>query len=468
MRNKLLLYSIMLGGGVTFVYADDRFDYVWVTNSLGSNGDGDQDDVEQGNAKDLRAYLPELGYQGLGTYPCLDGITEVHLSEYGQSWGLARNRTFSVAENYLYASISGDRWKEGCVTAECSGVMRIVATGSTDGPYWSSGGYPGAVTDVAGNDDDVFILVKGNTGNIPQLDLTSGTDVNDYTDLSTTALSHLTQIEWLDTEYFVATDAGHLRSANECNSSSVSENGYLCLGKLNDTSFYCIDTAALPSGTKPEGIAIEQIDSSFSTSCDASADWVIYVTDFCQSDLYVYTVDLDTETFIYETVISLDTDSSDTGSSIGGYCNPSNIEARFHSSANNLFALCQTRSSVMKIRVTGTGVDQCNPGWTSGNDELLLEKFSSGTFSCTSSGTTVACGTSDCQPHDISIPYYMWPNWLFVTLSTSGDIVAVKDDFSEQHLLYHKTSTLLHPWVPLEIELLPSCSPTDPNCEYPP
>lgn len=294
-------------------------------------------------------------------------------------------------------------------------------------------------------------------------------DINSYTLLfGTTKMTHVSQIEWLDTEYFVVSDAGHTSEASVCNGGTVIDNGYLCLGKINDTNSTCIDYVALPQGSKPEGIAIEAIDSS--PSCTNGADWVVYVIDYCQSDLYVYTVDLATESFTYETVISLDDDKNNASSSIGGYCNPSNIEARFHSSANNLFALCQTRDSVMRIHVTGIGYDQCSPGWITGDDELLLEKHSTGTFNCSLYGTTTECDYTkqDCMPHDISIPYYMWPNYLFITLTGSGDIVAVKDDFSAQRLLYHQTSTDNVPWGPLEIEVIPSCSPTDPNCEYPP
>lgn len=198
---------------------------------------------------------------------------------------------------------------------------------------------------------------------------------------------------------------------------------------------------------------------------------MVWVGDYQNSKLYVFTIDLSDSTPIdaHEVApgrnwISLDSDKygNSTPLSPFEYCNPSTV--RHHESSGDTFVLCQTRDSIIRIETT---TDPCNPSWERGEDqdEARLQQYLSGAApSCDSDPALQDC--TNCQPHTIEFDHNLkvGSEWLFVGLTNVGQIVAVEqDNLAHQRLIYRRSLD----FQPNDFIFAPSCNPNAIDCVYP-
>ena len=406
-----------------------------------------------------------------GTYPCLTSRVAQDWSPGtsgpgGASFGITKNRAMSDAHDYLYVGIRSPENSGGCSdeagASWCFGAARVDLSAGSFTRSWNTNHYGTAVpkaVDVLGKDDDIVVAEKSSEAWYQH------NYSNSAVDWSNTGATEITKLAWLDNPYFVATVAGSETMGGSCPGGSPTWEGQLWIGKLGDTDTTYVDAEVVGganSGSKPEGVSVAPIDGAHSASCDSDADYVVYVGDYCQSRLYVYTVDIDASppALTYETDISLEVDSTSNSSIYAGDgdCEPST--AAWYPDTGNVFMLCQTRSTILEIQ---TGADQCDPTWTAQADEVQLKKWSSTAPDCSHNATITDCSADDCEPHDIAWDANIWPGWIFMNLSGTGDVLAMEDDLTDQRVIYHDGSA----FRPQELELAPSCNPNDEAWVYP-
>ena len=208
------------------VHATDRYDWVFVTNSISD---------QQGR----RFFIPIGGVDCVyGTCPCFDGEHSMNFSPTGASWGIARNYSVTSANDFLYVSISGDGGADGCPadsSEQCLGAAIVdLSTGElydTEPYSWNPNHFSDhmVVPDVLGNNDDIVLLFKDDEGRYYQHHRT-----DDTVDFYTADVNEATQLEWLDGRYFVATAAGSTVLHDSCDNDEddYSGHGRLYLGVL--------------------------------------------------------------------------------------------------------------------------------------------------------------------------------------------------------------------------------------------
>lgn len=427
--------------------------WLFATNSIGNGHEG------------VRV---EVGTDGSGR-PCPTSVEVVDWSPSGASWGLARNWDIQGDES-IYASISannvGPDLCEGAANDDCIGVGKyLLGTGGgyLDGqsydPYYNENLWPRTpqAVDGLGNLGDVIVIEK----------LQDDISNHEYADIAvmdpfaiTGGSPELTQLEWIDGEYFLVTDAQTVASGRSCDVGSWT--GRLLLGRAGDDSYSATNVGPSYGRSKPEGLEVFPIlGDPVSQGCSANADYVAYVTDYCQSDLYVYSIDMGATPIVVseEAVLNMDVDPysdysilSDSGAET---CHPNSVT--FASSHEAVFLTCQNpaRSSIMRVDI-GSGV--CNPDWTADSDhETMLERLSSGSPSCSSPPTPSDCTVAvNCQPHGVSWDKYAFPNWVFVAQTNIGVIMAVDISNLENQSVVWADST---DFEPREVEILPNEPP---------
>ncbi len=427
----------------------------------------------------MRFDIPENGDMD-GDFPCFNRPEEHIFSGSGQAWGIARNYLISETYDYLYVSITGQDDRDDCHTSAddywCFGAARIdLSTGSPGTPStftrsWNTNNScndeeegPCQAVDVLGQEDGSFsdiVIAEKQVDRVAQHDI-----FDDTVDIVHGGATEATQLDWLNGLYYVATIAGS-EETSACPSTAPSWNGELWLLGLDDGSV--LDFTAVGgvnSGSKPEGVVGMRVKGD-NNSCHPDADYVVYVSDWCESLLYVYSVNLATESIVrQEAVISLDTDIYGNTSSLSGGCYPSAVAPVRDGSTWDVYVLCQTRDSIIRIHTTS---NQCNPYWDRDEDEVRLQRYASGDSSdlCNTTSTTMTpcSGGGQCSPHDLGFDMNVWPDWVFVALTKQNQVIAIeRSDMSNQHLMYLGDQY----FEPQEIDIAPSCDPSDPNCQYP-
>lgn len=394
-----------------------------------------------------------MSTKSVGPYsdvPCASSSTAVEWSPDGKSWGIARNKNIA-AYDYVWASISSNNSSDcGAASGWCVGAARYdLSAGTVSRSFdqaWNSTS-TAVVPDVAANYPDVVTVEKRASGTIVQWDASTGTSS------SLSGYAHLSQLDWVNTDYFVATEAG--TTTTTCGDSVQ---GNVVIGAVGSSSEVSSISVARPSGapsnatTKPEGVSVADVRSGYSASCASGTTDIIYVVDFCQSQIIAYSIDTTdaTPTPVEEDRVDLDSSSSFTGD-----CNPSSVV--WHRGNNDLYVLCQTRNTIIRIDASS---DQCDIAWT--GEEALLQQYSAGADpSCTATPTIGDC--TDCQPHNIAYDQYVSPGWLFVTLNPGGQgdegqVLAIDDnDLASQFLVY--LDDVGTNYAPLDLEILPSSPP---------
>ncbi len=428
------LVSLVISG---VVLADD---YLFTSNKDGNGAEGVRLTV---STKYINATYP--------TVPCVSSANLVDWSPNGASWGIARDHDMP-GNGYLWASISSTTSSDcGASSNECVGAAYYDISAGTVSqsfdPNWNSSN--ATVVDISANYPDIIALEKRASGTVVQWDDSTSTYAH------TTGYAHLSQIDWIDLDYFASTVAG--TTSTTCNDSSI---GDLVVGEVGNSSEISSTAVALPSGaggtdsTKPEGVSVANIRQGYSASCSAGTTDVIYVVDWCQSQLIVYSIDVTdaTPTPVEEDRIDLDGTSS-LYDEEDEECHPSSVT--WHTGNNKVYVLCQNRDSIIRI---DTSPDQCDLAW---DDEALLTYYNSGgNPTCTNTPTMQNC--SNCQPHDIAYDSFVSPGWLFVALDpypsgSKGQILTIdKDTLSDQFLVYRDASGT---YAPLELDILPGSPP---------
>lgn len=463
-RTALALLASTLAA--TAVWATVRKDYLWVTNRDDTGGTG------------MRY---EFSTDASG-YPCLTSATAQDFSpgdrgvSPGMSYGMARNYLFNDVEDYIWVSIRSPRLYGGCNASAgnyCIGAARIdisdIATGTdftrTWDPDLSTFTVDHHAVDVIGFDTDVTVLSKHASGSIEQFDTADATINDGYG-----SASHATQIEWLDGQYYAATIANTQLGGANC--SAVTTDGQVWIGHLDPVSAtpdLAVVVGGAGSKSKPEAIEAFPIDPASPGSC-GTADKVVYVGDYCNSKLYIYTWSAATPTSLTaKGSLSLNQDSAGRDSTLlatYGECRPAMV--RYFGQTNKLLVTCQDRGSILRLNAS----DRCAPTWVNDTDEApLITKDPSIDLtvepnpSCGGPypATVLECG-GRCQPHDIAFDKNIHSGWAFIALKDTHEITAVQvSNLSNQRLQYRGGAS----FDPNELEMAPSCNPSSPTCTYP-
>ncbi len=377
--------------------------------------------------------------------PCNNGLSTIHWSPGGASWGIARDYSDT---DLVWASISSTNPADcgGSGSDTCVGAAWYdTSTGTLTRSYNGSWSDPGAVVpDVAAAYPDVVALEKRASGTIAQWDVTSGVTAN------AGGVAHLSQVDWIDGSLFAATE-----TATTTLSCGDGVRGSLVIGEVANATPISGVTVARPGGapgtasTKPEGVTVMPLTGGWgSTSCAAGSTHVIYVTDWCLSQFIAYSIDTSdpTPTPVEEGRVDLDASSAFTGD-----CHPSSVE--WHSITRDSFVVCQSRDTILRI---DTSTDPCAPAWAS--DEATLQFYDSGSNpSCSATPTVQDC--TACEAHDVAYSTSVSPDWLFVALApvvdgtTEGQVVAIEAaDLTNQFLFYRDAGGT---YSPLELEVTP-------------
>jgi hypothetical protein len=255
--------------------------------------------------------------------------------------------------------------------------------------------------------------------------------------------TNLSQMAWVDGTLFGATMAG---------GTSCSGGGYQgALEIRSRTSGSVIDAKTIPlvgtnSWAKPEGIAIVPVNGSHSGSCAGGTTHIVYVTDYCQSQLFTYSWDGTNLTF--ETAISLDAASL----SSYGTCNPSHVE--YHTAVGDVIAVCQSRGALVFTHTQSGGFDQCNPGWAASDDVEL--QYTTNATSCSTTPTAYTyChhtdgSPGDCSLHDLAYDDALASGWVFTNASSKGEVIAVRASAPHDQTAFFVDTTSFSPY---ELEL---------------
>jgi len=295
-------------------------------------------------------------------------------------------------------------------------------------PAWdkSSPVCPSVIADAP----DAVILDKRNTtGEAPQWNV-----VTEGSQYDTTNLDHPTRLGWLDDTYYVAT----VPNVAACDSGN--NTGRLVLFERDADGE--VDAAALSHtvgdvDNKPEGMDAVAIDTGLAnTTCKTGgilyADWVVYVGDFCNDRIHVFTVD--TATGAEHVTHRMEVSINDTD--LSGDCHPSSL--RYDSERNVIVVLCQLRGSILNVAIDSD--DQCSISYDSSSEAALQYINGPNLPSCeTTPGVTNCMGV--CQPHSIDYDFGISDDWLFVGLSEVGQVTAVRaDDHVAQAVVFKHSS----------------------------
>ncbi len=421
-------------------------DYLFTSNTYGSG------------AKGVRITLGTKTVGPTANVPCSSAVQQVNWSPNGASWGVHRNRDFDSSNDYIWVSVSSNSANDcGAASGYCLGMdwYKVGSvpsgdnvTGSDFTAAWNEA-TTAVVPDGIGNSPDVAALDKRSSGSIEEWDVSSASA------WSVGSNSQLSQMEWVGTtDLYAYTAANTTVQGGSCNcgSNGCGTDGKIGLGKYGATGAVSSVTVPRATGrehwsTKPEGVSVTPIRAGNSATCTSGATDVVYVTDYCASQLLVYTVDdtAGTPTLTFEATLDLDASSGLTGE-----CHPSSVQ--YEPASNKTYVTCQARNSIIKIN---TGTDQCNPTW---NSEAALQYYSAGgNPSCANTPTLQTC--TNCQPHDIAFDHYSAPGWLFTTLvpGGAGQVLAIKDDsLSNQFLVYRDAGGT---YKPVALDLLPAQPP---------
>ncbi len=360
------------------------------------------------------------------TVPCESSSWAVPWSSSnGSSWGSALDFDFA-AKDLVWASITGtnadttaaDSKNVAECTAsagkKCIGVATYDVSSDTLSRYF----HPlfnetSAVSpDVLGYDLRAVAPNKAGSGGSPAGTIfswpTSGAGNKE-----SMASGHTSQMYWINGTFFVATAP----DKTGCSSNSPE----LQLWDATLTTGVKQASIVMPGGTdKPEGLDVVKITSQNRGTCGSTADYAVYVTDYCNHNLYVYALDLNGTSSTFTLKATVDTDA---GSSFGEACAPNSV--RYYSGNSKVFVTCQTRETIQRY----SGADLCDPG-TSFEDEADLG-FATASASATCGATPSLTGcnadsTKVCSPHTIVIDNNIATDWLFVSLVKLNQVVAVR------------------------------------------
>ena len=415
--------------------------------------------------------------------PCIDDDTAasptrtVAWTTEGRTWGVARDRDMG-ATPFIWTSASnvytpGDcGGSNGCIGSsfydlDTGDIVR------SEYDYWD--GVPSRVSDVIADHPVVVVLNKeaswgsSCTGAIQGWNVISGIEKVEY-ECATDA----SQLVWVDDEYFLAT----LAEGEECIPANSSD-GAVWLGTVPDSSPTPVDTESVPGGsgaapTKPKGIAVAPISASGTTGCNLptghTPDYMIYVGDYCNSTVYMLTLDLSATgglKLVGQGSVSVGEDE-DGDTATTENCSPSSVE--YHRDNKEAYVVCQTEGSTIRLHTQSNG---CAPTWEiddGDHAELqywdVAEDGQPPTCSDTGSATVglETCVGASCGPHDVAYDKFSNPGWLFVALTQKGQIVAIdEDDMENQVVVFDEEyGSLFSPgtFKPQELELVPSEDPT--------
>jgi hypothetical protein len=383
----------------------------------------------------------------------------------GKSIGIARDEL--IASNpYIWAGVSADHSSASCPSADftddCIGGSFYDLTSESVSqqinPNFEQS--PSQPVDIIARYPKVAIASKG-TDEIVGWNAATGAELMVYDE----ALE-VTQLEWVTDPFFVAT----VPQKEDCFTWATSDErmGEVWLARLKDASnpepwIYEVDPGDSSLGTKPEGIALAPLSDFDSNSCRTTGsytpEYVLWVGDYCNSELHVFTLDLSNREFKHEMRVDLNEDSD--GNAAGTDCAPSSVS--YNVENQMVYVLCQTGQTIMRVNTETT---PCNPTWYEANgDQADLEYIQS--------GDPATCGSAwdhteqdfckdsatSCSPHDIATDGYSNPGWLFTALTGKGQILAINEtDLENQAVIYNGGSTS---FAPHELDLLPSENPND-------
>ncbi len=368
--------------------------------------------------------------------PCADTTAEVDWSPNGQSLGLARDYTYPAVHT-VWASITSKTASDCGATGsgDCIGVARL-DPGADPTREFQVDAAGGSVTpDAIANGDSVAVAEKTHS---QVYEWTYGGGSARQTP---TSASDLSQMEWVDGDAFALTLAG----GTSCSSRTQ---GHVQIVRASTGASLADQTVSLLSGqttSKPEGIDIVPIDAGHSASCTDGATHVVYVSDYCQDALFVYT--WNGTTLTEEASLTLD------DATIQGNCSPSNV--RYHGPSGQLIVSCQTRGALEFLSVSGT-YDQCNPQWDPATGNVPLA-YSSSDPSCSATPDTTPCATNgDCSVHDVAWDAAAAQGWVFTNLTHHGETVAMRVDGDHEQTSLYRSVPSPATYEPLEVKIVRS------------
>jgi hypothetical protein len=413
--------------------------------------------------KDTASHCPTLNSGTRCDAPCAASVSSVAWSPDGKSIGLARNGDMP-ANPYIVTGISNTQQ----INASCPGSDDCVGVGyydlsasispNPDQTYNPDTGYANTSSpkpvDVLARWPKVVVADK-ETGAIIGWDQSTGANIVEYT-----SATDVSQLVWLEAPYFIAS----VPKTSSCTSGTPII-GQVWVGHLGDadTTPDAVLDVPKPSGadvSKPEGIAVSPYANDGScTATGITPDYVIYAGDYCNSRVHIWTVELDksttpaTITAFHEGFADLDVDADANTFSA---CQPSSVE--YHRENGDVYVLCQTRDSIIRLDTSGdkySGAGQCSPAWKDSGDQATLQTWT-GSSSPTCDGTVeqTDCDggqSGDCSPHDIAYDQISHPQWLFVNLSTAGEILAIDRDLLDDQIVIYEDSN----YMPMELEIQP-------------
>lgn len=202
--------------------------------------------------------------------------------------------------------------------------------------------------------------------------------------------------------------------------------GYLLLME-RDADGAVAEPLSKPTGlnNKPEGVDAMNINPNLeNTTCkgeeeELTADHVVFVADYCNSYIHVFTVDTDLGTLTHRAAVDISATVIETELE----CHPSSV--RYEPYTNVVVVLCQTRGTILNL--TFDPDDQCALTYDPDTEVLLGHVDGLGLPTCTNTPTLDDCNQT-CKPHTIDFDHDLYPGWLFVSLTQKGEIVAVRAD----------------------------------------
>jgi len=384
------------------------------------------------------------------TVPCDSSSTGIAWSPHGVSIGTALDFNYGT-NDLVWTSITGSNADTTAADAQnvapcgasagkkCIGVATYDVSSNTLSRYFHpTFDETGATNpDVLGYGVRAVAINKAGGADSPAGSIKSWNTSGSGT-AESMASGHTSQLEWVDGRYFVATAPDK--------SSCASNSPELQLWDATLTTGTKQASIVMPNGTdKPEGVDVVAINSGNRGSCGANADYAVYVSDFCNDNLYVYALDLNgaSSTFTLKRTVNLN-----TGSSFAGACQPSAV--RYYGLSQKAFVVCQIRETIQRI----DAADLCAPDTSFESEADLMFAGSTSTASCGGTPSISGCSADsnvDCSPHDIDIDNDIATGWLFVNLTGANQSVAVRRSVLTDQATFFKQNT--NNIVPFEMSL---------------
>lgn len=381
----------------------------------------------------------EIGGVEYDDIPCMSASASVEWSDtHGKSLGLDRDWNY-LGNDRLFATVTETPDGPSCSGDGCIGAARV-DIGSTSvtrflHPTWDS--LNPEPPDLVAKAPDVTLLQKGDTGGVHQWNVITGGDQYD-----TTGLAHGSQMDWLDGNYYVATITefqGDCVAGTNTGRLVLLEQDHEGVLAEDDLSRDTSDTG-VEVDNKPEGVDAVPIDTSRSnTMCKTGgvlyADFVVYVADYCNDRIHVFTVDSTSPTkhVAEKGVVSIH------GTDPESNCNPSSV--RYDSTQDVVVVVCQSRGTILNVDVDNE--DQCDLTFNESTEESLT--YADAAPTCDGPQAQSEC-EDVCTPHNIDYDLTCHPGWLFVALTGKRQLTAVRaDNYAAQSVIFRAAAATFKP-----------------------